>query len=130
MPRVHHASARGKRPLTCVYRVDIPFSRHHRREAAGAVNNKRKVKQELDHMHEFTIGRKTLVPGTEVSLRGKRGRYRFQYARKTSGGLDELTFVGGPSGREQFVSAYPDKVSRVHRSNTTPRNIQLLKGNQ
>lgn len=90
------------------------------------MNTKRAVKQELDHIHEFPVGRTTLVPGTEVSLAGKRGRYRFQYARKTKDGRDELTFVGGPlhGQRERFVSVYPDRITRVHRATQTLVNIQ------
>lgn len=93
------------------------------------MNTKRKVRQVLDHDYEFPIGKKTLVPGIEVSLRGKRGRYRFQYARKTSTGLDELTFVGGPlhGQGEHYVSAYPERVTRIHRVNKTLTNIQKEK---
>lgn len=85
-----------------------------------------------NHIHEFPHGRTTLVPGTEVSLRGKRGRYRFQYARQTTEGRDELTFVGGPlhGQAERYVSVYPEQVTRVHRTNKTLVNIQRAKRTQ
>lgn len=94
------------------------------------MNVKRKAKLELPHIYEFTIGRSTLVPGTEVSLKGKTGRFRFQYARKTAQGLDELTFVGGPlhGQGERFISVYPERVTRVHRVTKTLVNIQREKG--
>lgn len=93
------------------------------------MNVKRRVVQDLPHVHEYQVGRSLLVPGTEVSLKGKTGRYRFQYARKTSDGQDELTFVGGPlhGQRERFVSVQPDRITRVHRVNRTLVNIQREK---
>ncbi|QSM01171.1 hypothetical protein SEA_NANOSMITE_147 [Mycobacterium phage Nanosmite] len=99
------------------------------------MNAKRKVAPKEDgRVYQFHIpGRTTLVVGTEVTLRGKRGRYRFQYARKTSTGLDELTFVGGrlDGQGERFVSAYPDGVTRVHRTSKTLVNItKQKKGNK
>ncbi|WP_218014417.1 DUF7246 family protein [Mycolicibacterium palauense] len=87
------------------------------------MNTKRRCKPETDdRIYEFHIpGRTTLIPGTEVSIQGKRGRYRFRYARKTSQGKDELTFVGGrlDGQGEKFVSVYPERVARVHRTGKT-----------
>lgn len=76
-------------------------------------------------LREYTIGRHKLVAGTEVSLHGKRGRFRFQYARHLASGRDELTFVGGSLNgmHDLYVSAYPERVKRVHRINKTFNNI-------
>ena len=70
-----------------------------------------------------------MVPGTEVSLKGRRGRFRFQYSRITAQGLEELTFVGGPlhGQRDRFTSVLPDCITRVHRVNKTLVNIQREK---
>lgn len=99
---------------------------HHR---LRPVNTKRKVRQELDHIHEFPLGRNTLVPGTEVSIKGKRGRFRFQYARPMPIRDFELTFVGGPlhGQRDRFISVLPEQITRVHRVNRTLVNIQRAK---
>lgn len=87
---------------------------------------KRVPQQDCDHIHEFPHGRSILVPGTEVSLRGKRGRFRFRYYRAAQ---DELTFVGGAlhGQRDKFVSVKPDAITRVHRVNKTLVNIQREK---
>jgi len=88
---------------------------------------KRVPQPDSDHIHEFPLGRTVLVSSTEVSLRGKRGRFRFRYARVNAHGVDELTFCGGPlhGQRERFVSVYPDAITRVHRDRKTLANIQL-----
>lgn len=82
-----------------------------------------------DMRYWYELGRRTLLPGTEVSIKGKTGRFRFQYWRHTSSGMDELTFVGGPlhGQGERYVSVYPDRVTRVHRINKTLTNIQKEK---
>lgn len=85
---------------------------------------KRVPQPDSDHIHEFPWGKhNTLTPGVEVSLRGKRGRFRFQYYRAAQ---DELTFVGGPLNgqRDRFISVKPDALTRVHRDHKTLVNIQ------
>jgi hypothetical protein len=99
------------------------------------VNTKRRVTPKHDpNIYEYEIpGRTTLVPGTEVSLEGRSGRYRFRYATPPSSPdrPTVLTFVGGPlhGQGEKFVSAYPDRVKRVHRKSKTLTNIQREKTN-
>lgn len=67
--------------------------------------------------HEVQISpRRTLVRhASECSLRGRRGRFVFQYARVDASGQLELTFYGGPSGRGQFTSVYSESVKVLHR---------------
>lgn len=98
------------------------------------MNNKRKVTPKNDpRLYEYEIpGKRTqLTPGVEVSLRGKTGRFRFQYASECEHGVHPtvLTFVGGPlsGSRVQYVSAYPERVTRIHRNNKTLTNIQKEK---
>lgn len=71
---------------------------------------------------EYRIGRCILAPGTEVSVRGERGRFRFQYATKASSGAVSLTFIGGPDGAERWRSFRPESVRTVHRIAKTRRN--------
>lgn len=70
-----------------------------------------------------------LTKGTEVSLRRKQGRYRFQYANETSTGKTVLTFVGGPLNgqHDEFTSVYPERVRAVHHKNKTLVNINREK---
>lgn len=88
----------------------------------------RRVPQPVsDHIHEFSLGNLyTLTPGVEVSLRGKRGRFRFQYARLNSEGIHDLTLCGGPlhGQKERFVSVRPGAITRIHRDQKTLTNIQ------
>lgn len=68
------------------------------------------------------VNQRRLVPGTEVSISGKRGRFRFLNASYTSEGKLVLNFVGGRSGHEMMRSFYPEQIKRVHRLNTTRAN--------
>ena len=68
------------------------------------------------------INQRKIVPGTEVSIYGKRGRFRFINSSMTGDGKLVLNFVGGRSGHEMLRSFYPEQVKRVHRLNTTWAN--------
>lgn len=59
---------------------------------------------------------KPLTPGTEVSVRGKRGaRYKFLRASTVpSTGATVLDFIGGTRGHESWHSFYPEQISKVH----------------
>jgi hypothetical protein len=60
-----------------------------------------------------------LAPGTEVSITGERGRFRFIRAHTTSTGQTVLDFIGGPDGHPAFRSFYPERIKTVHRINRT-----------
>lgn len=60
-----------------------------------------------------------LLPGTEVSISGERGRFRFVSATTTSANRLVLDFIGGPAGHECWRSFYPERVKTVHRINRT-----------
>ena len=62
-----------------------------------------------------TANSRKLVVGTEVSITGERGRFRFVKASTTSAGREVFDFIGGPAGREIWRSFYPERVKRVHR---------------
>jgi hypothetical protein len=62
-----------------------------------------------------------LVPGTEVSIRGKRGRFRYLRATTTGDGQLVFDFIGGTSGRERWHSFYPDRITRIHGAKTMRR---------
>lgn len=69
----------------------------------------------LSRLDEYRLHRRLLRPGTEVSIRGERGRFVFNHATVASTGAVSLTFVGGPPGAEKWRSFRPDRVRTVHR---------------
>lgn len=56
-----------------------------------------------------------LVPGTEVSITGERGRFRFVRHVRRPDGTEWLDFVGGRPGVERARSFRPDRIKTVHR---------------
>lgn len=76
--------------------------------------------------HEYldaTVNGRLLAPGTEVSVRGERGRFRFIKRVRRDDGREWLDFWGGPKGAAQWRSFPASQVRRVHRINTTPENL-------
>jgi len=67
-------------------------------------------------IYEVYVNRRRIVPGVEVSIVKKRGRFRFMHANLTNEGKLVLNFVGGRSGHELMRSFYPDQVRQVHRN--------------
>lgn len=64
-----------------------------------------------------------LVRGTEVSIAGERGRFRFIRATTTSTDRIVFDFIGGTAGHECWRSFYPERIKRVHRIPRTRRNV-------
>lgn len=75
----------------------------------------------MKRLDEYRLRRRILRPGAEVSIRGERGRFAFQYATTASTGAVSLTFIGGPPGAEKWRSFRPDRVRTVHRIATRRR---------
>ncbi|ASR84821.1 hypothetical protein SEA_HURRICANE_76 [Mycobacterium phage Hurricane] len=71
---------------------------------------------------EVVVNGRMLEPGTEVSIKGERGRFRFKSAALTSGGRIVCDFIGGPAGHEQWRSFYPERIRTVHRLTRTRAN--------
>lgn len=63
-----------------------------------------------------TVNGVPLEPGTEVSIRGKRGRFKFLRASTTADQQIVLDFIGGTIGHENWHSFYPDRITNVHKS--------------
>jgi hypothetical protein len=71
-----------------------------------------------------TINGRTVGRGTELSIRGERGRFRFlKRVTRPERGVEWLDVWGGPRHYESLRSFYPERVKRVHRINTTPENL-------
>jgi hypothetical protein len=79
-------------------------------------------KPTVEYLEEAVVNGRRLRPGTEVSIRSERGRFRFVNAQITKSGLTVLNFIGGPSGHEVWRSFYPERVRRVHRVKRTWAN--------
>jgi hypothetical protein len=78
----------------------------------------------LSHQHYEPVGvhGRDLHPGTEVSIAGERGRFRFVQATTTTAERVVLDFIGGRPGHECWRSFYPERVKTVHRiSRSRPR---------
>lgn len=73
----------------------------------------------VEYQEEAVANGRQLRPGTEVSIRRERGRFRFVNAQVTKDGKTVLNFIGGPAGHEVWRSFYPERVRRVHRINRT-----------
>lgn len=70
----------------------------------------------------WTRNRRHVVPGTELSVRGERGRFRFHAYVTNAKGSTWVDVYGGPEGRPMWRSFAPDRITRVHR--TTKGRVQ------
>jgi hypothetical protein len=59
----------------------------------------------------------------EVSVFGKRGRYRYKGYSHTSEGKLNLHFIGGPPGREMYHSFYPGEIRRIHNKKEQKKRV-------
>ena len=65
-----------------------------------------------------------LEVGTEVSIRGERGRFRFmRHVVNHATGAEWMDFWGGPKHAYQWRSFRPDRIRTVHRVNKTDANV-------
>jgi hypothetical protein len=69
---------------------------------------------------EMTVNKRNVVPGTEISFRGQKGRFRF--IKHVINGEHEWIDVMNNSG--QFRSFRPSEVKRVHWKNMTRANAK------
>lgn len=60
--------------------------------------------------------------GSEVSVTGERGRFRYLGHSKSSDGKLILNFLGGSNGHELMRSFYPERIKTVH--NTKSRRTR------
>jgi hypothetical protein len=68
--------------------------------------------------HEMVVNKRNIVPGTEISFKDQRGRFRF--IKHVINGEHEWIDVIGTNG--QFHSFRPSEVKRVHWKNRTREN--------
>jgi hypothetical protein len=66
----------------------------------------------------------TVTVGTELSIKGERGRFRFiKHISRPRRGIEWIDVWGGPKHSPQLRSFRPKRVRTVHRINTTDKNI-------
>lgn len=87
----------------------------------GRVSRRRRKPVTLAEVHpdwvvsnEMTINGRTVVVGTEVSIKGESGRFRFVKHVKTPT-CEWVDVVGGPANAQKYRSFRPESVKTVHR---------------
>lgn len=73
---------------------------------------------------EWSHHGRAVLPGTELKIKGERGRYRFLKHVSRPNGIEWVDVIGGPSGAEAFRSFRPDRVGTVHRLVKTRANAR------
>lgn len=68
---------------------------------------------------EIRVHGRVVKPGTEVSIKGERGRFRFIEHVLTEAGAEWISVVGGPKGVITQRAFHPDRVKTVHAKRTT-----------
>jgi hypothetical protein len=71
---------------------------------------------------EIQIHGRYIVPGTELKIEGRRGRFRFIKHVKTNT-TEWVDVWGGSTGSENWSSFHPDKIKRVHSKAKTGKNL-------
>lgn len=72
---------------------------------------------------EIQINGRTIVRGTELSIRGESGRFRFIKHVKAPK-AEWIDVHGGKKGYEVWRSFYIDQVKTVHRIARTRKNVE------
>lgn len=81
-----------------------------------------------EEREETTINGRTVEPGTELSIRGARGRFRFlKHVTRPERGLEWIECWGGPKGCETQRSFRPEQVRTVHRIKTTDKALMMAR---
>lgn len=64
---------------------------------------------------EWSTHGRNLVKGTEISIRGERGRFLFiRHVVNPSNGAEWVDVIGGKAGTKQFRAFAPARIKTVH----------------
>lgn len=72
--------------------------------------------------NEIQVNGRIVSVGTEVSIRGESGRFRFMKHVKTDT-AEWIDVIGGKKGHSTYRSFTVDRVKTVHYKNKTDKNI-------
>jgi hypothetical protein len=72
---------------------------------------------------EMQINGRNVSKGTELKVKGQRGRFRFIKHVVTETGHEWIDAIGGPKGAEQWRSFHLEDVKTVHVKNQTVTNL-------
>jgi hypothetical protein len=70
-------------------------------------------------VEEWAAHGRRVERGTELSIAGERGRFRFVAHVRTAAGAEWIDVYGGPEGRAACRSFTPDRIRTVHRTRRT-----------
>jgi len=73
--------------------------------------------------YSIQINGRNVESGTELKIKGQRGRFRFIHHVVTPAGAEWIDVWGGPKGSEQWRSFRTEQVQRVHYKNQTGKNL-------
>lgn len=77
---------------------------------------------------EITANGRHVVPGTELKIRGERGRFRFlKHVSRPALGVEWVDVWGGPRHHEQLRSFRPDRIRTVHRISNTEKALLAVR---
>ena len=77
------------------------------------------------YLEEVKVNGRILVKGTEFSVKGERGRFRFTKYVITEKS-EWIDCIGGPKGYEKMRSFSPSQIRRVHVKRTTRSNAHKI----
>jgi hypothetical protein len=72
---------------------------------------------------EIQINGRNVTVGTEMKIKGERGRFRFMKHVTNADGVEWIDVWGGPKKSEHTRSFRLDRVQRVHYKNTTDQAL-------
>jgi hypothetical protein len=90
----------------------------------SAVSEGPKPNDEWVYRTEIQINGRNVNAGTELKIKGVRGRFRF-VKMVTTAKAEWIDVWGGPKGSECMRSFYLDKVKTVHYKNQTVKNLAV-----
>jgi len=73
---------------------------------------------------EIQINGRNVIKGTELKIKGERGRFRFN-RRVNTGTAIWIDVWGGPKGAESMRSFREERIKTVHYKNKTDHNLAI-----
>lgn len=78
---------------------------------------------EWEKIDNIQVNGRHVVVGTELRIKGQRGRFQFIKYVKTPAGAEWIDVWGGPKGAEQLRSFRLEDIKTVHYKNTTDKHL-------